>query len=159
MLSNREIAAILFNISGLLRRDHINPYRVRAYERAARNLLRARHSVAERAQAGEPLGIPLLGKSLSEKISKLALTGKLDFYEELCAAQPPVQHALLLLPGFGPKLAERIERDLGAQNTSDVLRAAANGNLRKVWGVGPRRAAQIISALRSGEPVFQQRLI
>ena len=159
MLSNREIAAILFNISALLKRDHINPYRVRAYERAARNLLRARHSVAERAQAGEPLGLPDLGKSLSAKISKLATTGKLDFYEELCAAQPPVQHALLLLPGFGPKLAERIERDLGAQNTSDVLRAAANGRLRKVWGIGPRRTAQIVTALHSGEPVFQQRLI
>src|SRR4051812_11078988 len=104
-MNNREIAAILFNISKLLKRDHANTYRVRAYRRAARNLLRTRHSVAERAAAGQPLDIPQLGPSLTAKITVLAKDGRLPFYEELCAAQPPVQHALLLLPGFGPKLA------------------------------------------------------
>jgi len=158
-MNNREIAAILFNISELLKRDHSNPYRIRAYRRAARNLLRARHSVAERAAAGQPLGLPQLGTSLSAKISTLATTGRLPFYEELCAAQPPVQHALLLLPGFGPTLAARVERDLGAQTPADVLQAAASGNLRRVWGIGPKRAAQIVGALRGGEVVYQQRLV
>lgn len=158
-MKNREIAAVLFNISAILKRDHVNMFRVRAYERAARNLLRARHSVAERAAAGEPLGIPQLGPSLTAKITALATTGRMTFYDELCAAQPPVQHALLLLPGFGPKLAERVERDLAAHSPDDVLRAAANGNLRKVWGIGPRRAAQIVQGLRHSEPLYQQRLI
>ncbi len=158
-MNNREIAAILFNISELLKRDYANTYRVRAYERAAQNLLRARHSVAERATAGEPLGIPQLGPSLTAKITTLAKTGRLPFYEELCAAQPPVQHALLLLPGFGPKLAERVERDLNARSPEDVLKAAAMGNLRKVWGIGPRRAARIVQGLRQGEQMYQQRLV
>ena len=158
-MNNREIAAVLFNISELLKRDHANGYRVRAYRRAARNLLRARHSVAERAQAGQPLDLPDLGPSLTAKISALATTGRLSFYEELCAAQPPVQHALLLLPGFGPKLAERVERDLNAHSPEDVLRAAATGRLRKVWGIGPRRAARIVQSLRQGEQFYQQRLV
>src|SRR5438552_3823070 len=142
-MKNREIAAILFNISELLKRDHANPYRIRAYRRAARNLLRAHHSVAERAAAGQSLGLPLLGASLSAKISTLATTGRLPFYEELCAEQSAVQHALLLLPGFGPTLAERVERDLGATSPDELLRAATTGHLRKVWGIGPKRAAQI----------------
>ena len=82
-MKNREIAAVLFNISELLKRDHANIYRVGAYRRAARNLLRAGHSVAERAAAGEPLDIPLLGPSLTAKIVTLATTGRLPFYEEL----------------------------------------------------------------------------
>lgn len=158
-MENREIAAILFNISELLKRDEANAYRVRAYRRAARNLLRARHSVAMQARQGKPLGIPQLGKSLTEKISTLATTGRLAFYEELCAQQTPVQEAILLLPGFGPKLAERIERDLNAHTPDALLRAAANGSLRKVWGIGPRRAARIVQGLRqSNEQVYQQRL-
>ena len=79
-MTNREIAAVLFNISAILKAQHSNPYRIRAYRRAARNLLRMRQQVADRRQAGKPLGVPLLGKSLTAKISTLALTGKLDFY-------------------------------------------------------------------------------
>jgi len=41
-MTNREIAAILFNISTILHQQHHNPYRIRAYRRAARNLLRLR---------------------------------------------------------------------------------------------------------------------
>jgi hypothetical protein len=35
--------------------------------------LRVRHSIAERVAAGRPLGLPRLGKSLTSKISTLAL--------------------------------------------------------------------------------------
>ena len=41
-MTNREIAAVLFNISTILSTQNGNPYRIRAYRRAARNLLRIR---------------------------------------------------------------------------------------------------------------------
>ena len=37
-MTNREIAAVLFNISAILDTQEGNPYRIRAYRRAARNL-------------------------------------------------------------------------------------------------------------------------
>ena len=47
-MTNREIAAVLFNISTILTTQIGNPYRIRAYRRAARNLLRMREQIAQR---------------------------------------------------------------------------------------------------------------
>src|SRR5262245_21264311 len=123
-MTNREIAAVLFNISAILSTQHGNPYRVHAYRRAARNLLRLREPVAARVAAGRPLGLPYLGKSLTAKISALAAAGRLPFYEQLCAELPVEQQALLKVPGMGPTIAARIHRDLGATDADSLRRAA-----------------------------------
>jgi DNA polymerase/3'-5' exonuclease PolX len=158
-MTNREIAAVLFNISTILDVHHGNPYRIRAYRRAARNLLRLRYPVAERVAAGKPLGLPRLGKSLTAKISALATKDALPFYEELCEALPPEERALLKLkvPGLGPTIAARIHRDLGATDPSSLRRAAATGRLQKVWGIGPKRVAAILDAV-GGIEVQQERM-
>lgn len=146
-MTNRDIAAVLFNISTILSTHHGNPYRIRAYRRAARSLLRLRYSVAERVMADKPLGIPRLGKSLTEKISMLVRTGKLPFYDELCAELPPEEQVLLKVPGIGPTIAARIHRDLGTTDSVSLSRAAVERRLQKVWGIGPKRTAAILDAL------------
>ncbi|HWQ12615.1 MAG TPA: helix-hairpin-helix domain-containing protein [Roseiflexaceae bacterium] len=153
-MTNRQIAAVLFNISAILAQQHGNPYRIRAYRRAARNLLRLRHQVAERAAAGQPLGVPRLGKSLAEKIATLATRDRLPFYEELCGTLP--EGRLLLVPGIGPTTARRILRDLGRADDATLRRAAATGRLQRVWGVGPKRVAAILDAVGRDETVGQQ---
>lgn len=155
-MKNREIAAILFNISAILKAQHGNPYRIRAYRRAARNLLRMRQQVAERVEAGKPLGIPQLGKSLTAKISALALTGHLDFYDELCADLQPLEQILMRVPGMGPTIAARIQRDLGNVGVEGLRRSVIEGRLQRVWGVGPKRTAAILDTI-GGIPVRQER--
>jgi DNA polymerase (family 10) len=151
-MTNREIAAILFNISGILARQHGNVYRIRAYRRAARWLLRLRTPVADRLAAGKPLGIPGLGSSLSGKIGALATNGSLPFYDELCEELPEPMGVLLHIPGIGPALAERICSDLSAPTTDALRRAVIAGKIQQVWGVGPRRAAAIRRALGKVRP-------
>jgi len=146
-MTNREIAAILFNICALLKAQHGNPYRMRAYRRAARNLLRAQHSVAERAKAGEPLGIPQLGPRLTKTIARLALDGRADVYDELVGELPTAQQTLLQVPGIGPLLAQRITHDLGTDESEELIRRAAVVGLQRVWGIGPKRAGAIVAAL------------
>jgi DNA polymerase/3'-5' exonuclease PolX len=150
-MNNRQIAAVLFNISAILRRQRGNPFRIVAYRQAARNLLRLRHQVAERAAAGQPLGVPQLGPSLTLKIRTLALEGRLPFYEELCGTLP--EGRLLLIAGIGPATAQRILRQLGRADDVTLRRAAASGALRRVRGVGPQRAAAIAAAVGTAEPV------
>lgn len=148
-MTNREIAAILFNISSLLTAQNGNPYRIRAYRRAARNLLRARYSVAERARNEQPLGIPFLGERLTKTITKLALDGTSDVYEELVGELPTGQQRLLHVPGIGPKLAERITKDLKADDAEELIQRAAVAGLQKVWGIGPKRAQLIVKELHT----------
>ena len=158
-MTNREIAAVLFNISTILTTQNGNPYRIRAYRRAARNLLRIRHSVAERVAAGRPLGLAGLGKSLTTKISTLASKDALSFYEALCEELPPEERSLLKLNvrGLGPTIAARIHRDLGSTDPNSLRKAAATGRLQKVWGIGPKRTAAILDAM-GGPPVRQERM-
>lgn len=146
-MNNREIAAILFNICGLLTAQHGNPYRIRAYRRAARNILRARHSIAERARNDQPLGIPMLGARLTKTITALARDGQAEVYEELIGELPEAQRTLLHVPGIGPRLAERITDQFKAESADDLLQHAAVAGLQRVWGIGPRRAETIVSAL------------
>ena len=146
-MTNREIAGVLFNISTILKEQRANPYRIRAYRRAAQNILRARHSVAERAAAGEPLGIPSLGKRLTAKITQLAVDGHCDFYDELCGDLPGAEQRLLKVQGIGPLLARRVAKDLHAQEADDLIRRAASIGLQQVWGIGPKRAAAILEGI------------
>ncbi len=149
-MTNREIAAVLFNISAILRDQHANPYRVRAYRRAARALLRIRQPLRERVGRGLPLGIPRLGKSLTAKITALARDGHLAFYDEVIDSLPPDEGRLVRVPGIGPAIAARIHRDLGPTDPESLRRAAGDGRLTRVWGVGPRRQAAILDALVPG---------
>lgn len=146
-MNNREIAAVLFNISTLLRAQHGNPYRIRAYRRAARNILRARHQIADRARADEPLGIPFLGPRLTQTITQLARDGRCDVYDELLGDLPTAEQRLLHIPGIGPALAQRITRDLKTDDANELIKRAASHGLRRVWGVGPKRAQTIVSHL------------
>jgi DNA polymerase (family 10) len=158
-MTNREIAAILFNISSILDTQHGNPYRIRAYRRAARNLLRMREPVAERVAAGKPLGLPRLGKSLTAKISTLASKDALPFYDALCDELPVEERQLLKLkvPGLGPTIAARIHRDLGSTDPASLRHAVAAGKLQKVWGIGPKRTAAILDAV-GGTEARQERM-
>lgn len=159
-MKNRDIAAVLFNISAILSAQNGNPYRIRAYRRAAQNLLRTREQIADRLAAGKPLGLPRLGKSLTAKISELATNDKLDFYELLCDELPPEQRAVIKLrvPGLGPTIAARIHKDLGATDPESLRRAAVTGKLQRVWGIGPKRTAAILDAVGGTLPVRQERL-
>jgi DNA polymerase (family 10) len=156
-MTNREIAAVLFNISAILSAQHGNPYRIRAYRRAARNILRVRSPLAARVAAGKPLGLPRLGKSLTAKISTLASEGRLPFYEQLCAELPLEQQRLLKVPGLGPTIAARIHRDLGTTDADSLRRAAATGTLQRVWGIGPKRTAAILDTF-GGQQIRQERM-
>ena len=151
-MNNQEIAAVLFNISTLLEEHRGNPYRIRAYRNAARNVLRAPHSVAERAASNKPLELPGLGKRLTAKITQMARDGHSDFYDDLCADLPSAEQALLKVPGIGPKLASRVARDLRVTEVEDLVRRAASLGLQQTWGVGPKRASAILERL-PGAPV------
>jgi len=146
-MTNREIAAVLFNVSAILRAHEGNPFRIRAYRRAARALLRMRQPVRERVAQKLPLGIPGLGERLTEKISALAREGRHPFYDEIIDMLPPDEARLVRVPGIGPTIAARIHRDLGPTDPASITRAAAEGRLTRVWGVGPRRQAAILDAL------------
>ena len=145
-MTNREIAHTLFNIATLLELADGNPYRIRAYRRAARGMLRLRVEARDLLAAGKDLPLPGLGKRLREKIGQLIAGGRMAFYEELIAEQHPAIQALMAVPGVGPKTAARLFTELHLTSPEALLFAARRGRVRELWGFGERRERALAEA-------------
>lgn len=145
-MTNRELAATLFNIATLLREREDNFYRIRAYENAARALMGRRDEVAQTlAQPGQTLrrrkGV--LGDKVQAKLRQLTVEGRMPFFDDLCADLPPPIAALMQAPGMGPKTARQVYETLGVRTPEELRRAARDGRLASVWGFGAKRTAQV----------------
>lgn len=145
-MTNRELAATLFNIATILREREDNPYRIRAYENAARALMGRRDDVARTlSQPGQQLrrrpGV--LGDKVQAKLRQLTVEGHMPFFDDLCADLPPHIAALMQAPGMGPKTARQVSETLGVRTPDELRRAARDGRLASVWGFGAKRTAQV----------------
>ena len=145
-MNNRQIAGILFNIATILDMAQDNIYRVRAYRRAARRILALREPAEAIVARGEPLPLPGVGERIRRKLAELIASGGLAFYDELLEDQPEHLRSLLRIDGIGPKVAERLYRDLGISTPEGVLAAAAVGAIRALYGFGPQREANLAQA-------------
>jgi DNA polymerase (family 10) len=150
-MTNRDMAATLFNIATLLRDRSDNPYRVRAYFNGARALMRrdsddmaAALKTAEKTLP-HPKGV--LGEKIQRKLQELARTGDMALFNELCEGLPPHIGALMRVPGVGPRTAQRLHDTLGIETPAQLVEAARLGRLQTVWGIGPKREAQLATQL------------
>src|SRR5579864_9283177 len=82
-LTNDEIARVLFQVASLLDIFGDNPYRVRAYRRAALGVLLLPRQLVEYVSANEDLPLPGLGKSMDHRLRELVNSGNMGIYETL----------------------------------------------------------------------------
>jgi hypothetical protein len=149
--TNQEIADVLDRVADLLEAQDANPYRVNAYRKAARVVERAAGSVAKIAGAveGEQLeDLPDIGKSIGGAIREFVHTGRLALLERLEGELPP-EELFTTIPGIGEELARRISSELHIETLEDLERAAHDGRLEQVPGMGHRRIAAVRDSLES----------
>jgi DNA polymerase (family X) len=138
-ITNKEAADVLFNVATILELAEDNPYRIRAYRRAARLLLRSPVNGRVRLTETSELDLPGLGPRLRRKLGELFATGRMKFYVELCADLPDEIQALMEIPHVGPKTATRLHEELGVSTPAGVVQAAKAGKIRSLYGFGPKR--------------------
>lgn len=158
-MNNREIAHVLHSIADLLAVGSANPFRIRAYRRAAFALRRLPVEVREYARHGERIPIEFLGQRLEEKIIQLATGGRMNFYEALIAEHHPAMQGLMEVHGVGPKIAARLFTELHLTSPEALLFAARRGRLRTLRGFGEQleralgqAAARVVMAKEHGTP-------
>ena len=145
-MDNAAVARILREIADLLEIKDDNPFKIRAYRNGADIIANHPHEVATLDATGLR-EIPGIGKDLAARILEIAETGDAAFHRELIAEFPPTILDLLHLQGVGPKTVAVLYRELGIRTLDDLERAAVDGRIRALRGMGPKKEALILKAL------------
>jgi len=145
-LDNVAIARILREIADLLEIKDDNPFKIRAYRNGADIASNHPHELSQLDEAGLR-EIPGIGKDLAARIREISQTGDAEYHRELVAEFPPTILDLLHLQGVGPKTVATLYRELGVRTIEDLERAAADGRVRALKGMGAKKEALIVKAL------------
>ena len=152
--TQREAADVLFSIATILDATDGNPYRVRAYRRAARLILRERGDLSTKLvmgmtrEPGPELNLPGLGPRLRRKLGELLATGRMEFCIELSSARGPEVAALMAIPTVGERTALRLNEELGLRSVAEVVEAAEEHRIRGLFGFAAARERQILHGAR-----------
>jgi DNA polymerase (family 10) len=145
---NADIAAIFEEIADLLEIQGENPFRIRAYRNAARQMEAMGTPAADMVARGEDLTeLPGIGDDLAAKIREIVETGKCKALEKLHKQLPPTISALLKIPGLGPKRVKTLYQQLDIMTLDQLKRAARDGRIRELAGFGEKTEATIREAL------------
>ncbi|MFN2237806.1 MAG: PHP domain-containing protein [Thermoanaerobaculia bacterium] len=148
MSDRRAIARVLEEIARRLAISESNPFKARAYEKAARVVAGATGPVEEWIASGEMEKTPGIGKATAGVIRELASTGRSSYLEELRGAQPEGLLELLRVPGLGAKKIAILQEALGIDSREALEEAASSGRIASVRGFGPRGQQKILDSLR-----------
>ncbi|MGY8651637.1 MAG: helix-hairpin-helix domain-containing protein, partial [Verrucomicrobiia bacterium] len=123
------VAEVLKEIGVLLELKGENPFKTRAYVNGAR-VLEGLTEPLETLIAEERLGdIKGIGKALVEKITELAETGELEYYDTLKASIPPGLIEMLDVQGMGPKKVKAVHEKLGLETIAALEAACEAGKV------------------------------
>ncbi len=131
---NRQLATLFRSMADLLAAQRANPYRVRAYRRAADELLALEEDVATITQRGELETIEGVGKDLAAKIREFLETGSIRAYEELKTPLPQEVKDWATLPGLSDSLVTYLYFRLGIRTIPDLEQLIRSHLLRTLPG-------------------------
>ncbi len=153
-MKHLEAADIFDEIADLLEVQGDNPFRIRAYRRAALNLRNLGEDLQARVEGGTLTEIPGIGKELAEKITEIVRTGKLRYLEELRRKVPESLSTLMSVPGIGPKTAKLVYERFRVRSVNDLERLVRSGRLRKLPGWKEKKEKNLlrgIGVVRAGQ--------
>jgi len=155
-VQNAEIAAMFDQAAELLEIQGENPFRVRAYRRAARVIDSLPQSVTSLLSAGRDLSeLPGIGKDLAHRIADIVDSGHFELLDSLKKKLPGQLGEIAALPGLGPKRVKLLHDQLKVRTLADLRRAIAAGRLRAIRGFGPTIEKKILAGLE--KPTAEKR--
>jgi DNA polymerase (family 10) len=144
-------ADLLHEIGQRLALQGGNPYRARAYSRAAESLRTLIEPLPELIAEGRLREVPGIGEAIAAVIPTLHATGSHPMLEALRSDIPAGVLEMLAVPGLKPEQALALFRELGIGSLQDLLHAAQTGTLAKARRFGPgfqRKVLQGAQALQ-----------
>ncbi|MBI3292159.1 MAG: DNA polymerase/3'-5' exonuclease PolX [Elusimicrobia bacterium] len=147
-MDNKEVAAVLEEISALLELKGENPFKCRAYANAARTIAGLSTQVSTLVKTGQLVEIKGIGEGLSEKITELVTRGQLPYYEELKKSFPAGVQDMLRVQGLGPKRVKVLYEELGIKTLPALETACRKNRLLGLAGFGTKMQENILNGLQ-----------
>ena len=148
-MDRKAIATVLEEMALLLDLAGENPFKIRAYENAARAVLTFPGDLEEAALRGELAQIKGIGKSLAGVITELALQGQATLHQELRGKIPPGLLELLQVPGLGPKRARLLFEKLQITGLGELEYAIRENRLAGLPGFGLKTQEKLKAGLET----------
>jgi DNA polymerase/3'-5' exonuclease PolX len=146
---NEDVAEVLERIADLLEAQDANPFRVRAYRRAAQTSRGAAEPLARRLERGGRKALrelPGIGETIASQIEEYLHAGRVGMLARLEGQVSP-EDLFTTVPGIGDELARRIHDELGIETLEELELAAHDGRLAALRGFGARRARGVRESL------------
>ncbi|MEK6692610.1 MAG: DNA polymerase/3'-5' exonuclease PolX [Nitrospirota bacterium] len=146
-MKNQEVVKIFNDIADILEIKGENPFRIRAYRKAAQNIESLTQDIESLIEKKKLEEIPGIGKDLAQKIEEIISTGRLRFYEDLKKEIPKGLIDLLSVPSLGPKTAKLLYDKLRIKNIEDLEKMAKSHKLLKVPGIREKTEENILRGI------------
>ena len=156
-MTNQEIAQILVHISEILDIQGENPFKIRAYIKAAETVDGLTYQLSSVEDKSRMKELPGIGEAIAKKITELLETGKLKYYEDLKKSEYAPLVEFLRIPGMGPKHAKLIHDQLGIGTVEGLRKAAEKGKLRELPGLGEKVEQNILHGIQQVQK-YKERL-
>ncbi len=157
-MTKSEIIAILSEIAELLELTGENPFKVRAYQNAARTLEGQTEEITALVNSGKLADLPGFGEALVEKVTTLVQTGSLKYYEDLKKRVPHGLLEMIRIPGLGPKKAKSLYDHLKIDSVEKLEKACKDGRVAKVEGFGEKSAQKILEGIEHQKKYAERHL-
>ncbi len=145
------IARTLDEIAKYVELSDPNPFRVRAFEKAARAIEKLEQDVEQLVARGELISVPGIGKAIAPIVSELVTTGRSRYLDELREQYPPGIFSLLRIPSLGLKKIGILYATLGISNLEELEAAARDGRIAKLKGFGAKTQEKILENIETAK--------
>ena len=152
-MRNIEIAHLFNEIADFLEVKDENPFRIRAYRRAAQAVEGLSEDVAAIAERGALLDVPGIGKDLAAKIQEYLAGGKVEYLEDLRKEIPVGVIEMMGIHGVGPKTAKHLYEQVGVDSVEKLEELAKTHRLAGLPGIKAKTEENILKGIavwRSG---------
>ncbi|MBI1735730.1 MAG: DNA polymerase/3'-5' exonuclease PolX [Candidatus Rokubacteria bacterium] len=147
-MKNYEVARQFDLMADVLELRGENPFRIRAYRRAARNLEALTEDVAVVAREDRLDDIPGIGRDLAGKIAEYLRTGRMKDLDAATRGIPRGVVEMMHVPGIGPKTAKLLYDEERITGIDALERRARAGTLKGVQGIQAKTEQNILKGIR-----------
>jgi len=147
-MKNFEVARQFELMADILELKGENPFRIRAYRRAAQNLESLSEEIEAVAREERLEDIPGIGADLAGKIQEYLRTGKI---KEIAAASKGIPRGvveLMNIPGVGPRTARLLHEREHITGIGQLEKLASKGGLRGLPGIQAKTEQNILKGIR-----------